>query len=75
MRRVILKEQEKQRFYLEINNSKLEDEEKAKTQLDKTIQYLTTKYQIPKGSVQLYLGSIGDQWLRDKSTLQITFPY
>lgn len=75
MRRVILEEQEKQRFYFEINNSKLEDKKRSTRQLDNTIKYLTEKYQIPMGKVELYLGSMGDQWLKDKSTLRITFPY
>jgi hypothetical protein len=81
MRRFIIQNEEKpdeakQRFYFSFNDCKLDNESKFEVQLKNVIKFISQRYNIPSNSnIGVQTGYTNDQFVHDKMTLLLEFPY
>lgn len=68
-----MKTRNKSVFVFKINNTKLEDATKIRKRLNKIIQWLISRYCIEFKNVELFIGTIDDDFIYNRSRLRITF--
>jgi len=61
------------RFYFKVNNSKLQDERRLKNQIEKVIRRLVERNKIDSKSVELFFGTVDDDFVFDRFRLRISF--
>lgn len=61
------------RFYFKVNNSKLQDEIRLKNQIEKVVKRLVERNNIRSKSVELFFGTVNDDFAFDRCRLRISF--